>query len=164
MARWRADSSRRSRQRALLALLLIHANELVTTEQLVEQLFGEERSDTAVNAVRVAVSRLRRILESDRDGKVLQTRPGGYVLTATAEQLDAAMFERSLSAGCELRAAGDAANAAASLREALALWRGAPLADLATVEHFQAEIRRLEELRLAGDDGADRCGPRARRG
>jgi DNA-binding SARP family transcriptional activator len=137
-----------SRQRALLALLLIRANELVTTDQLVEQLFGEERSDTAVNAVRVAVSRLRRLLDSAGDGTVLQTRPGGYVLTVDAEQLDAAMFERLLSAGSELLAAGDAANAAASLREALGLWRGAPLADLAMVEHFQAEIRRLEELRL----------------
>ena len=136
-----------SRQRALLALLLIRAKELVTTDQLVEQLFGEERSDTAVNAVRVAVSRLRRLLDRDGDAAVLQTRPGGYVLAVDAEQLDAAMFERLLSEGSELLAAGDAASAAVSLREALGLWRGAPLADLAMVEHFQAEGRRLEQLR-----------------
>ncbi len=101
------------RQRVLLALLLARVNELVRVEQLVEQLFGEKRSDSAVNAVQVAVSRLRRVLEpSDGDGEVLQSRPGGYVLRAEPGQLDAAVFERLLGEGRGLFAAGQAAAAA----------------------------------------------------
>ena len=88
------------RQRVLLAVLVVHVNELVTVEQLVEQLFGERRRDSAVNAVQVAVSRLRRVLEcGDGDGGVLQSRPGGYVLRAEPGQLDAAVFERLLAEG-----------------------------------------------------------------
>jgi DNA-binding SARP family transcriptional activator/WD40 repeat protein/energy-coupling factor transporter ATP-binding protein EcfA2 len=148
----RADEQVRlggERQRALLALLLIHANELVTVDQLAEQLFGEERRDTAGNAVHVGVSRLRRALEAggDDDG-VLHTHPGGYVLEIAPEQLDAAMFEQLLREGTGLLGAGDAELSCKRLRAGLALWRGPPLADLAHLDCFQAEIRRLEELRL----------------
>jgi len=136
------------RQRALLALLLVHANELVRTEHLVDLLLGEELSDSALNTARVAVSRLRRVLENGDAGGVLLTQPGGYLLRAGPEQLDAARFERLLSDARGLLGAGDAASAAARLREALALWRGPPLADLALLEFAQPEIRRLEELRL----------------
>src|ERR1700689_3537990 len=136
------------RQRALLALLLVHANELVRTEHLVDQLLGEELSDSALNTVRVAVSRLRRVLEHGDAGGGLLTQPGGYLLRAGPEQLDAVRFERLLSDARGLLGAGDAASAAARLREALALWRGPPLADLALLEFVQPEIRRLEELRL----------------
>ena len=137
------------RQRVLLALLLVHVNELVTVDQLVEQLFGERRREGAVNAVQVAVSRLRRVLEGgDGDAGVLQSRPGGYVLRVEPGQLDAAVFERLLGDGRGLLAAGQAAGAAARLREALGLWRGPALGDLAVVDCLQAEIRRLEELRL----------------
>ena len=133
----------------LLALLLVHANELVTVDQLAEELFGERRSESAANAVQVGVSRLRRALEIDSaDGEVLQTLPGGYALRAEPEQLDAGMFERRLREGRQLRAAGDPAAAATRLREALALWRGPPLADLAALDSLQSEIRRLEELHL----------------
>ena len=136
------------RQRALLALLLVHANQLVRTEQLVDQLLGEELSDSALNTARVAVSRLRRVLETGDAGGVLVTQPGGYLLRAGSEQLDAVRFERLLSDARGLLGAGDAASAAVRLREALALWRGPPLADLALLEFVQPEIRRLEELRL----------------
>jgi DNA-binding SARP family transcriptional activator len=105
------------RQRALLALLLVHANELVRTEALVDVLFGGERSGSAVNAARVAVSRLRRVLEDGAERGVIQTRPGGYVLRAEAGQLDAVSFERLVREGHGLLAAGDAANAAARLRQ-----------------------------------------------
>ena len=137
------------RQRALLALLLIHANELVTVDQLAEQLFGEQRRDTAGNAVHVGVSRLRRALEAGGDDEgVLRTHPGGYVLEIAPEQLDAAMFEALLKEGSGLPGAGDAELSSKRLRAGLALWRGPPLADLAHLDCFQAEIRRLEELRL----------------
>jgi DNA-binding SARP family transcriptional activator len=148
---WRGDTPLRlggERQRALLALLLVHANHLVRTEQLVDQLLGGEVSDSALNRTRVAVSRLRRLLEDGDGTGVLVTRAGGYVLNAGPGQLDVARFERLLTDGRGLLAGGDAASAAARLREALALWRGPPLADLALLEFVQPEIRRLEELRL----------------
>jgi WD40 repeat protein/DNA-binding SARP family transcriptional activator len=135
------------RQRALLALLLVHVNELVSMERLVEQLFGGEPSDSATNAVHVAVSRLRRALQSDDEG-LLSTRPGGYLLALTPEQLDATQFQQLLDEGRQLLAVGDPARAAVRLRAALALWRGPPLADLALLEFLRPEVQRLDELRL----------------
>src|SRR5262245_27600827 len=76
------------RQRALLALLLLHANELVTSDRLIDQLFGGDRSDGSVNALRVAVSRLRRLLDDGEDNGVVLTRSGGYLLRTQTEQLD----------------------------------------------------------------------------
>jgi DNA-binding SARP family transcriptional activator len=134
------------RQRALLAVLLVHANQLVTKERLIEELFAGQPSASAVNALRVAVSRLRHAL--DVEG-VLDTQPGGYRLHVASEQLDAARFEALHEQARELAAAGDAAGAAAGLRQALSLWRGSPLADVVLVEGVQAEVRRLDELRLS---------------
>ena len=141
------------RQHALLALLLVHANEMVTTDQLIEQLFGDSRrsrSGSAANAVHVAVSRLRRALRDERAEMVL-TRRGGYVLELEPEQLDAAVFERLIEEGRALLAHADPAAASARLREALKLWRGPPLAGLSGVEELHAEIRRLEELHLLAE-------------
>src|SRR5436305_3702559 len=115
------------RQRGLLALLLLHANELVTTEHLVEQLFGAGASDASVRAVRVAVSRLRRLL----DDETLATRPGGYVIYADPSQLDVAEFEALVIEGRAALDRGDPSSAGASFRSALGLFRGPPLADLA---------------------------------
>ena len=137
------------RQRVLLALLLMRANELVTVDQLAEQLFGEQRRDSAGNAVHVGVSRLRRALDAGSDDdSVLHTHPGGYVLEIASEQLDSARFEQLLSEGSALLAAGDAEGSSKRLRAGLALWRGPPLADLANLDCLQADIRRLEEVRL----------------
>ena len=133
------------RQRGLLALLLVHANELVTTEQLAEQLFGAGASEASVRAVRVAVSRLRRLL----DDETLVTRPGGYVVHADSSQLDVAEFEALVLEGRSALGNGDATTAAATFRSALALFRGAPLADIALLDFVQPEARRLEELRLS---------------
>ena len=141
------------RQRALLVLLLLHANEVVPSERLIEELFGGDASETGANALQVGISRLRRLLgesrSSNSDGGVLLTRPRGYLLRAEPEQLDVALFERLLGEGRQALAAGDAVSAAAMLREALALWRGPALADLALLEFAQPEIRRLEQLRLS---------------
>jgi DNA-binding SARP family transcriptional activator/WD40 repeat protein len=133
------------RQRGLLAFLLLHANELVTTERLVEQLFDGGDSDASTRAVRVAVSRLRRLL----DEETLATRPGGYVVHADPTQLDLAEFELLVAEGRAALAAGNAESAAAVFRAALALFRGAPLGDLAPLDFLQPERRRLEELRLS---------------
>ncbi len=139
-----------ARQRALLAILLVHAGELVSTERLLEQLFTGARPRSSANALHVAVSRLRRALRDD-GGEMLRTSRGGYLLALDPEQLDAARFERLLADGRGLLAAGDAAGASARLADALGLWRGKPLADLATLDDVQGEIRRLEELHLLAE-------------
>jgi DNA-binding SARP family transcriptional activator len=129
------------KQRALLAVLLLHANEVVSTDRLVEELWGEDRPPTAAKIVQVYVSQLRRLLA---DGTLLTRRPG-YVLRVEPADLDLARFEQLVA---EARTSEPAA-AAEKLREALALWRGPPLADFAYEQFAQTEIARLEELRLA---------------
>ncbi|MGZ4195075.1 MAG: BTAD domain-containing putative transcriptional regulator [Solirubrobacteraceae bacterium] len=134
------------RQRALLALLLVRANQLVTKERLVDELFAGQPSATALNALRVAVSRLRQTLRTEG---VLETKPGGYVLRVPSGELDTKQFEVLCEQARKLIAAGDPAGASDRLREALALWRGPPLADVALIDGVQGEIRRLDELRLS---------------
>jgi len=87
------------------------------------------------------------VLETSEDCRLL-SRPGGYVLELDGEQLDAALFERLLKEGRDLLAGGETSSAGTRLREALALWRGPPLADVASLNFAQPEIRRLEELRV----------------
>ena len=139
-----------SKQRALLALLLLRAGEVVSTDRLVEDLWGDSGLSEGSKALHVAVSRLRSALEPDRpagaEGGVLVTRPPGYELRIAREQLDLFRFEDLLAAGSAALAAGDAARASAELREALALWRGEPLADLAYESFAQTELARLDEL------------------
>jgi WD40 repeat protein/DNA-binding SARP family transcriptional activator len=135
------------RQRGLLALLLARANEVASTDWLVEQVFGPDPSPGAANAIHVAVSRLRRSLCAT-DDQMLVTRGGGYLLALEPDQLDASVFERLVGEGRGLLADGDAAAGAARLGEALSLWHGAPFADLPALDGLLAEIRRLEELRL----------------
>jgi DNA-binding SARP family transcriptional activator len=128
------------KQRSLLALLLVHANEVVSIERLVDELWGETPPATVAKSVQVYVSRLRKELG---DGRLVRRAPG-YVLRVEPSELDLARFEQLLAdAG-----AADPATAGRKLREALALWRGPPLADLAYEPFAQAPIARLEELRL----------------
>jgi DNA-binding SARP family transcriptional activator len=132
------------RERSLLALLLLNANELVPTDRLVEEFWGEDLPKTAVKTVQVYVSRLRKVLGAE----TIVTRSPGYLLRVDPERIDAQRFERLAGAGREALATGDAAAAARLLGEALSLWRGAPLADFAYESFAQAEAARLEELRL----------------
>jgi len=128
------------RQRALLAALLLEAGRVVPTERLVDQLWGEEPPRTATTSLQNAISRLRRALGEE----LIETRAPGYVLRADPEWIDATRFERLLRA-----ARGAVARERRELLEqALALWRGPALADFAFEQFAQAEIRRLEELRL----------------
>ena len=132
------------KQRALLGLLLMRTGEVVSTERLVDQLWGEQPPKTATTSLQNLVSQLRKLLGTD----ALVTRPPGYVLEIDAESLDLGRFERLVS---EARGA-EPATRAAKLREALALWRGQPLADLSFEAFAQVEIRRLEELRLEAQE------------
>jgi predicted ATPase/DNA-binding SARP family transcriptional activator len=140
-------------QRALLALLLLRANETVSRDRLIHDLWGEHPPNTAKKALQGHVSTLRKLLETDRargaGGRVILTRGSGYELQLEREQLDLARFERLRSEGRGALAQGEPGRAEARLREALALWRGPPLADFAYEPFAQSEIARLEELRVA---------------
>ena len=120
----------RGRQRALLGMLLLRANEVVAQDVLIDALWGESPPPTALTALHGYVSRLRRLLDDDR----VQTRPPGYALRVDHDELDLHRFQRLL--GQE------------RYEEALALWRGPPLSDLAFESFAQGDIARLEELRL----------------
>jgi len=132
--------------RALLALLLLHANETLSRERLIDELWGEKPPATAAKALQVYVSQLRKLLEPEQP---LETTPSGYRIRVDGPELDLRRFETLVSDGRAALAAGDPAEAASLLADALSLWRGRPLADLAYEPFAQAEIARLEELRLA---------------
>jgi len=136
------------KQRALLGFLLLHANESVSRDRLVDELWGEAAPPTVNAALSGYLTKLRRALANGDDEAVLATRPPGYVLRVEPESLDAVVFERLVEEGRAALARGEAVEAAARLREALALWRGPALADLAYEPFAQQEIRRLEELRV----------------
>jgi DNA-binding SARP family transcriptional activator len=142
-----------AKQRALLGMLLLHANEVASSDRLIDELWAGERRDEAARTLQVAVSRLRKALEPGRptgaESRVVVTRAPGYELRTDPERLDVKRFEALVSKGRRALAAGDARVARARLGEALCLWRGPPLADLAYESFCQAESARLEELRLA---------------
>jgi DNA-binding SARP family transcriptional activator/WD40 repeat protein len=121
--------------RALLTLLALHEGSTVSTDRLVEGLWGEQPPATAAKMVQLAVSQLRKALADGEDRAEIVTRGRGYELRLGTGGLDARRFEEMIAAGRP--------------REALALWRGAPLADVADEPFAVAEIRRLEGLRLA---------------
>ena len=132
------------KQRAVLALLLLHRGEAVSTERIVDELWGEQPPRAATKSVQVYVSGLRKALGEDS----LETRGHGYALNAGSASVDAERFEERLGEGRELLSSGDAGKAAATLREALGLWRGPALADFLYEDFAQEAIGRLEELRL----------------
>jgi basic membrane lipoprotein Med (substrate-binding protein (PBP1-ABC) superfamily)/DNA-binding SARP family transcriptional activator len=136
------------KQRTLLAVMALHANQLVTTEQLIELVWGDAPPRTAAHSVQVYVSDLRRRFGDAGAPDVISTRGSGYVLHADEETLDAHRFERLVVTGSRLAREGDADGGAHALEAALRLWRGPPLADLAYAEFAQPHIRRLDDLRL----------------
>lgn len=128
------------KQRALLALLLVHAGEVIATERLVTELWGERPPKTATTSLQNFVSHLRKLLGPE----TLATKPPGYVLRVEPEYFDLARFEHLVSTA----RGKEAEERSRLLRDALALWRGPPLADFVFETFAQGEIRRLEELRL----------------
>jgi DNA-binding SARP family transcriptional activator/ABC-type oligopeptide transport system substrate-binding subunit/streptogramin lyase len=131
--------------RALLGLLLLHANEVVSRDRLIDALWPDRAPGTAAHSLDVQVSRLRKAFEPEA---LLLTRSGGYVLEIEREQIDVHRFERLLEGGRKANAAGNPSEALEALEGALALWRGRALSDLAYEPFAQEEIERLEELRL----------------
>jgi DNA-binding SARP family transcriptional activator len=130
------------RQRALLALLLTRANEVVSTDRLIDELWGAQAPGTAANTLQYHVSRLRKTLAPS---KAIVTQDPGYLIQVGANELDLFRFERFVEEAQE----ATPQVAAQLLRDALGLWRGPALADVAQESFAQAEIRRLEELRVA---------------
>ena len=135
-----------TKPRAVLAVLLLHANQPVSPERIAHALWGEDAPAGAVRTVQVHISRLRKALG---DGEVLTTTPAGYRLRVRSGELDAERFERLVDDGRRALSAGQAEQAGTTLREALSLWRGEPLADLAFEPFAQVEIARLEEQHQA---------------
>ena len=141
-----------SKQRALLAVLLLHANETLRTDRLIDELWGEHPPATAAKTVQVHVSRLRKVLASgagDGSEALVVTREHGYELALDPERVDAHRFERLVVEGRADLAADEPRRAASALEAALAMWRGRPLDDLAYEPFAQREIARLEDLHVA---------------
>jgi class 3 adenylate cyclase/predicted ATPase/DNA-binding winged helix-turn-helix (wHTH) protein len=140
-----------SKLRAVLALLLLHRGETLSSDRLIDELWGEEPPATAAKTLQVHVSRLRKALASGTGdaGEVVVTSPHGYGLDIEPEQVDAYRFEHLLAEGRGELAANRPAQALPALEEAVAMWRGPALADLSYEAFAQAEIARLEDLRLA---------------
>jgi DNA-binding SARP family transcriptional activator len=134
-------------QRALLAALLLHANEPVSTDRLVEAVWGEKPPATAEHSIQVYVSKLRKALGAD---SIVRTG-SGYLLRVAPGRLDLERFESLTAMARQELATGDAERARGLLDEALTLWRGAPLADLELEDFAQSAIARLEELRVAAE-------------
>jgi DNA-binding SARP family transcriptional activator len=144
---WAGDTDvtcKGAKQRLLLSVLLLNANEVVSSDRLVDLLWGEHPPETS-KALQMHVSQLRKSLEPG----VLVTRAPGYELRVDDGDVDAQRFEAAVDEGRAALSAGRARDARRILREALSLWRGPPLADLMFEDFLQREIARLEELRLA---------------
>jgi DNA-binding SARP family transcriptional activator len=134
------------KERAVLAVLLLHANEVVSRERLIDDLWGAAPPPTARNAISVYVSKLRKALAHDDP---ISPVGGGYRLSVEPERFDAALAQNLVARAADRRAAGDVEGAAQLLREALSLWRGPTLAGVTLEAQGRADVARLDELRLA---------------
>src|SRR4051812_44586182 len=141
----RALPCKGAKQRLLLAALLLHANEVVSSDRLIDALWGDNPPATATKALQMHISQLRRLLAPD----ILVTRPPGYELRVADDELDLERFDTAVRQARTALGQRHLREAADLLASALAMWRGPPLADLSFEEFLQPEIARLEELRLA---------------
>ncbi len=133
-----------STQRSLLTDLVLHANEVVPAERLIDDIWGEDSTDSAATALRVNILRLRRALPAD----AVATRSPGYLIRIGPDQLDLYRFERLVADARRDQDRGAPAEAVQRLDKALSLWRGPALADVAYEAFARAAIARLEEVRL----------------
>jgi predicted ATPase/DNA-binding SARP family transcriptional activator len=136
---------RSARQRALLGILALHAGEVVSRDRLINEVWGSEPPETAGHALEVHISGLRSTLGRE----LIETRPTGYVLSASSKPVDLRQFESQAREGIAALEAGDPAGAAAFFRPAIALWRGDALEDLAAAGVATSERAWLDTLREA---------------
>jgi DNA-binding SARP family transcriptional activator len=143
--------------RRVLGLLLLHANQVVSTQSLIEELWEEQPPVSALTTIQTYIYQLRKILDvrwlSDcqddaRPERILLTKPLGYCLQVEPDKLDLYRFEHLYELGQKALNNGDIELASSTLRQALALWRGPALADIAAGPLLQARITALEERRL----------------
>ena len=134
-----------AKERALLAILVLRLGEVVSIDSLIDALWGAQPPADPLASLHVLISRLRKALGAD----CIVTRGRGYSLSVDAESIDLVRFERLHASGRASLAAGDAREAASTLRRALTLWRGEPLADLPPEQVVEAERHRLDALRWA---------------
>jgi DNA-binding SARP family transcriptional activator/ABC-type transport system substrate-binding protein/streptogramin lyase len=133
------------KQRALLAILLVHANEVVLRDRLLEEIWPDRPPGGAAHSLDHQISRLRKVLDPP---DALVTRSGGYVLRVLPGDIDVHHFEENLERGRQANAAGKPTEALAALDAALDLWRGPALAGVVDEPFLAVEAQRLEELRL----------------
>jgi DNA-binding SARP family transcriptional activator len=136
------------KQRALLAILLLHAGEIIPVDRLIDLLWGEDPPRTANHSIQIYVSDLRKAIDSLGGKEVLTTRPPGYLLNADPVSIDARQFERLVDEGTRKLRSGDHLEGAKDLRAAMGLWRGPALSDFTYEEFAQPYIRRFHDLHL----------------
>jgi predicted ATPase/DNA-binding SARP family transcriptional activator len=139
---------RGSKLRTLLAALVLRAGQPVSADQLADLVWGDTPPSGAANALQAQVSKLRRLITD----VPLEGRDGGYALMIDPQQIDFERFTKLAKTGHDHLAGGRHAEAAAVLREGLALWRGPAFADFAFDEFTQAHRTRLEEMRLTATE------------
>ena len=142
-----------AKQRALLAVLLLEANRVVSADRLIDELWGEATPDDGRNALQVRVSQLRKTVPT----AALLTRAPGYVMEVAPSKLDSACFERLLADARVAQAAGEMETAGRLFRQGLALWRGRPLEDVSLLGPAAAEVRQLDELHLTAQEERIDC-------
>ena len=135
------------KQRAVLAILLLNANQIVSTDRLIDLIWGDSPPRTAAHSIQIYVSELRRILSAGSPAQVIFTRPPGYVIEAEPDAIDARRFERLIESGTRALQNGDPPAGVGALREALRLW-AQPLSEFSDEAFALGEIRRLVQLRL----------------
>ena len=140
---------RAAKERSLFLSLLLRANEVVSSERLIDDIWGERRPESAANVIQTYVSHLRRLLQPGQPSTnhaLIVTRAPGYLLRLEPGQLDRDRFDTLVA---EARSQDDPERAVELLRAALGLWRGPPLQEFALEDFARAEIARLEDLRLS---------------
>ncbi len=141
-----------SRQRRLLAMLLIHRDSVVSVDRLADAVFAGEPTSAANTTMRSYIARIRKVLEPGGPEVAVTTQAPGYVLRAPADAVDTARFEQLLATGERQLALGDAVSSASSIRSALHMWTGDAYAEFADEEWVLPEAQRLEELRVAAHE------------
>ncbi|HTI29708.1 MAG TPA: BTAD domain-containing putative transcriptional regulator [Methylomirabilota bacterium] len=136
------------KQRAVLAILLLHVGEIVSVDRLIDLLWGDDPPRTAAHSIQIYVSDLRKSLEPIAGNRLILTRPPGYQLDTPPDTVDAKQFERLVQQGSEQLNQGKRDAAVATLRTALELWRGPALSDFEYEEFAQPYVRRLNDLHL----------------
>ena len=136
------------KQRALLAVLVLHLGEIVPVDGLIDALWPDGPPRTAAHSIQIYVSELRRVLTASGAADLIVTRQPGYVLRAPDDAVDARVFDRLVNEGLQALESGDRATGTDRLRSALALWRGPALSDFAYEEFAQPSIRRLTDRHL----------------